>query len=76
MIQDTGSLYTNTVEIPSRFYPALIWGISWQLAIKFNPQAAQMFKSEYEQSFEIATVEDSESTPLSIRSDNSSYMEY
>lgn len=75
MIEDTGSLYTNTVQIPSRFYPALIWGVSWQLALKFNPQIAQMLKSEYEQSFEIATREDSESTPVSITCDLNSYYE-
>lgn len=75
MIEDTGSLYTNTVQIPSRFYPALIWGVSWQLALKFNPQSAQMLKNEYEQSFEIATREDSETTPVSIMGDLNCYYE-
>lgn len=75
MIQDAGLLYTNTVQIPARFYPALIWGVSWQLALKFNPQAAQMLKIEYEQAFDVATREDSESTPISIMGDTNSYRE-
>jgi hypothetical protein len=68
MIQDAGN-YTNTLQIPARFYPALVNGLSWKLAIKFNPQMAQMFQAEYEKSFNIATVEDSENTPISIRGD-------
>ena len=75
MIQDAGSLYTNTVQIPARFYPALIWGLSWHLALKFNPQVAQMLKMEYEQAFMSATIEDSETIPLTISGDTSSYLE-
>jgi hypothetical protein len=66
MVEDVGDLYTNAVQIPSRFYPALIWGLTWQLALKFNPQQAAMLKGEYEQSFSIATREDSESVPMRI----------
>ena len=60
MIQDVGRLYTNTIEIPSRFYPALVWGLTWQLALKYKPELAQSFKGEYEQAFGIAAAEDSE----------------
>ena len=65
MIQDAGN-YTNTLQIPARFYPALVNGLSWKLAIKFNPQSAQMFQVEYEKSFNIATIEDSENEPIKI----------
>ena len=75
MIQDAGQLYANGVQIPARFYPALIWGVSYQLALKFNPQVAQLLKSEYEQAFDIAAREDSESTPISIMGDTNSYSE-
>jgi hypothetical protein len=75
MIEDTGSLYNNTVQIPSRFYPALIWGLSWQLAMKFNPQQAAMLKGEYEQSFSIAATEDSETRPITIAGDKNYYNE-
>ena len=65
LMQDTGS-YTNTVDIPSLFYPALVWGLCYHLALKYNPEAAQTFKQEYEQAFLTATIDDSETTPLSI----------
>ena len=73
MIEDVGTLYMNAVQVPSRFYPALIWGLSWQLALKFNPQQAGMLKAEYEQSFAIATKEDSESVPMRISGEENYY---
>jgi len=76
MIQDSGGFYSYGLEIPSRFYPALIWGLSYQLALKFNPQSAAMLKSEYEESFNIATKEDSESVNISIYGDTSYGDEY
>lgn len=66
MIQDTGDLYTYAAQVPSRFYPCLVWGLSWQLAIKYNSQLAGMMQAEYEKSFSLATIEDSESTPINI----------
>jgi hypothetical protein len=71
MIQDAGAFYTDALQIPSCFYPALIWGLSYQLALKYNPQVAGAFKNEYEQSFNLATVSDSESVNISIRGDES-----
>jgi hypothetical protein len=75
MIQDTGMLYTNGVQIPSRFYPALIWRLAWELAIKFNPEKIQILGMQAEMSFEIAAKEDSEMTPLNIYADTSCYYE-
>lgn len=75
MIQDTGMLYTNGVQIPSRFYPALIWRLAWELAIKFSPERSQMLGMQADMSFESATKEDSETTPLNIFGDVSSYYE-
>lgn len=66
MIQYTGELYTNTVQIPSRFYPCLVWGLSWQLALKYRPQLTEMMQVEYEKSFSLAAIEDSEITPINI----------
>ncbi len=68
MIQDAGN-YTNNLQIPARFYSALTLGLSWKLAIKFNPQVAAMFKADYEQAFNIASVEDSENVAISIMGD-------
>ncbi len=66
MMQDVG-LYTNTLEIPSRFYPALVMGLSFKLALKFNSQMAEMLNGEYQNIFNLATMEDSEENTLSIR---------
>jgi len=74
MMQDAGS-YTNSLDIPSGFYPALVWGLSWHLALKYNPSLAEMLKNEYEQSFTIATNEDTESVPIHLGIDDSSYRE-
>lgn len=65
MMQDVG-LYFDTVDIPAKLYPALVWGLSWQLALKFKPDMAQMLEAKYEQSFSIAAQEDSESVTVSI----------
>lgn len=66
MMQDVG-LYTNTLEIPSRFYPALVMGLSFKLALKFNSQMAEMLNGEYQNIFNLATMEDSEENTISIR---------
>jgi len=75
MIQDAGALYTNGLQIPSRFYPALIWRLAWELAVKFSPEKAQMLKIESDLAFDVAAREDSESIPLNIIADTSSYFE-
>lgn len=65
MMQDVG-LYFDTIDIPAKLYPALVWGLSWQLALKYKPDMAQMLEAKYEQSFSIAAQEDSESVTVSI----------
>jgi hypothetical protein len=65
VIQDLGSLI-NMADIPSAFYQAMVWGLSWHLAIKFNPQAASMFQVEYEKSLHMAQIENAEETTISI----------
>ncbi len=75
MIEDAGKLYTNSVQIPARFYPALIWRLAWELAIKFSPERAQMLAIQADIAFESATIEDSESVPLKVYGDESSYYE-
>lgn len=66
MMQDVG-LYTNTIEIPSRFYPALTAALSYKLAIKFNSQVADILSQEYQNSFNLATIEDTEDVNITIR---------
>lgn len=71
MIQDAGRLYTDTIEIPSRFYPSLVWGLTWQLALKYKPEVAPGFKAEYDQAFSIAAFEDSEQVSFRLDIDYS-----
>lgn len=66
MMQDVG-LYTNAIEIPSRFYPALVASLSYKLAIKFNAQMADMLAAAAEDSFNLASLADSERTNITIR---------
>lgn len=69
MMQDSGA-YTNALDIPSQFYQPLVLGLSWKLAIKYNPQKAAELKAEYEQSFQMASIEDTENVPLRISGDS------
>ena len=41
-MQDAGSPATNTVDIPFRFYEALIAGVAYRLALKKAPESAPM----------------------------------
>lgn len=73
MMQDVTYL-AQAIDVPARFYPALTWALTWRLAMKYKPEVAQMYKSEYEQSFREATLEDSEDVPITITiSDSAGY---
>jgi hypothetical protein len=74
IMQDAGGFY-NIADIPSRMLPALTWGLTWLLAIKYNSSVAAEMKNEYEQAFSIATANDSENVNLSINYDIGSYYE-
>jgi len=79
MIQDVGSVgavYTNNLQIPARFYPALVWGLSWMLAIKYKEEKAPMLQAEYERSFQLATDEDTERDTIRIYASYDNYGYY
>ena len=65
MMQDVG-LYTNSLDIPARFYPALTTGLSYKLSLKYNNQIADMLMADYQESFSLATIEDSGDNIISI----------
>lgn len=65
IIEDAGA-YTDSLDIPSLFYPALVWGLSWMLAVKYKPETAGMYQAEYERSFELASREDTENVAMNI----------
>ncbi len=73
-IEDAGS-YTNTVDVPTRFMPALTSGLAFYLAMK-TPSAAPripMLQAEYERQFEYAASEDRERASFRFVPDMSSY---
>lgn len=61
-IEDAGSNASAVMDIPFRFVPAMIAGVSFYLAQKLPEGAdrAEALKIEYEQAFELAALEDRE----------------
>ena len=63
-MQDAGSPATNTVDIPFRFYEALIAGVAYRLALKKAPESAPMLKSLADEAFDLAAAEDRDRAPI------------
>jgi len=68
MLQDVGTV-SNTLELPSRFYEALIWGLAYRMACKYAPDKINYAKQYEEETLSIAMRDDTESTPISIYGD-------
>ena len=58
--------FTNTVEVPFRFYPCLAAGLAYYISIKRAPDRMQMLKAIYEEEFERAAAEDRDRASLSL----------
>jgi hypothetical protein len=56
-IQDVGA-YTNTTDMPFRFVPCMISGLTYYLSMKYAPQLTQAMKLFYEDEFQRALQED------------------
>ena len=66
-IQDTGAA-TNTMDVPSRFIPAMVAGLAYYIAMK-RPNLMErlpFLKGEYDEQFRLAYEEDRERVPLRI----------
>lgn len=64
-IDDAGN-FTNTVEVPFRFYPALVAGLAYYLAVKRDPMRVQILKPIYEEEMARAVSEDTDRVPLRL----------
>lgn len=66
-MQDAGN-GPNTQDIPFRFLPALIAGLSYQMAMKFPEGVArlQMLKAQYDEAWGLAADEDREKAPTRL----------
>lgn len=57
---------TETIDVPSRFAPSIVSGLTYWLAVKKNPQLAPNMKMIYDEDLKNAMNEDRERTSLRI----------
>lgn len=64
-IEDSGS-YTNNMDVPSRFLPAMVSGLAYYLAIKTvgADNRIPILQAEYERQYKLAADEDRERASL------------
>ncbi|GAO98954.1 hypothetical protein Cva_01624 [Caedimonas varicaedens] len=58
------------VDIPARFYEAVLWGLAYQLSCKYKPALMEQSRALAEEAFRIATDDDTESTPVTLYPDD------
>ena len=63
---DDADIFTNTVDLPFRFYPCLAAGLAYYLALKRAPNRVEMLKALYEEEFERAAVEDRDRASFNV----------
>ena len=63
---DDADIYTNTMDLPFRFYPCLAAGLAYYLALKRAPNRVQMLKAVYEEEFDRAAVEDRDRSSFNV----------
>ena len=64
-IQDAGT-YSGNAEVPFRFLPCLVAGLSYYIAMKKAPERIQLLKQVYEDEWTRASQEDSTRSSLRI----------
>ncbi len=67
-INDAGD-YSNTIDMPSRFIPAMTAGLAYHLAAKINPDNHQLIarlEAAYERQYDLAGQEDRDRADLRI----------
>lgn len=63
---DDADTYTNTTEVPFRFYPCLAAGLAYYLSIKRAPDRIQVLKAIYDEEFDRAQAEDRDRASFSV----------
>jgi len=64
---DDADTYSNTLDLPFRFYPCLAAGLAYYLAIKRAPDRVSLLKAVYEEEFERAASEDRDRASFNIQ---------
>ena len=64
---DDADTYTNTLQIPFRFYPCLAAGLAYYIALKKAPDRIQLLKALYEEEFERAMSEDRDRASFKVQ---------
>jgi len=67
-IEDAGTM-TNTTDLPWRFYPCMVAGLAYYLAMKRAPERMAMLKAIYDEEFTRAAEEDEDRVPLKLQPD-------
>jgi len=65
-IEDADAL-VNTTDMPFRFYPCMVAGLAYYIAMKRAPERIQLLKSVYEEEFQRAADEDEDRVPLKLQ---------
>ena len=65
-IEDVDTLQ-NTTGIPFRFYPCMVAGLAYYLAMKKSPERIQLLKGVYEDEFMRAAEEDEDRVALKLQ---------
>ena len=63
---DDADIYTNTMDMPFRFYPCLAAGLAYYISIKRAPNRVQLLKAVYEEEFERAATEDRDRSSFNV----------
>jgi len=63
---DDPDSYTNTLDVPFRFYPCLAAGLAYYIAMKRAPDRIQLLKAVYEEEFERARTEDRDRSSFNV----------
>lgn len=63
---DDADDFTNTMDLPFRFYPCLAAGLAYYIALKRAPNRVQMLKAVYEEEFERAATEDRDRSSFNV----------
>lgn len=63
---DDADTYTNTTDVPFRFYPCLAAGLAYYLSIKRAPDRIQVLKAIYDEEFDRAQAEDRDRASFSV----------